>query len=97
MKRPTLAEFKEKALSNSDVKKEYDALAPSYELRKNLIKLRHQAGLTQEQLAELLKTQKSNVSRLENANSKISPKLSTIEQYADALGYQVEISFKPKA
>jgi hypothetical protein len=30
-------------------------------------------------MAEALKTQKSNISRLENLNSKISPTLSTIE------------------
>jgi len=41
---------------------------------------------TQEQMAEVLHTQKSNISRLENANSVNSPKLSTIEQYAQAIG-----------
>ncbi len=95
MIRPTFAEFKQKALANSEVKKEYDALSPVYKLRKQLIALRTKAGLTQEELAEKLNTKKSNISRLENVNSLSSPKLSTIEQYADAVGYKVEINFVP--
>ena len=47
-------------------------------------------------MADALKTQKSNISRLENLNSKISPTLSTIERYASALGYRLEINFVPE-
>lgn len=96
MTRPTLSEFKKKALERATVNEEYESLAPAYELRKKLIDLRQKAGLTQEQIAKVLHTQKSNISRLENANSPNSPKLSTIEQYAHAVGYDVEITFVPK-
>ncbi|NEO02492.1 MAG: helix-turn-helix transcriptional regulator [Moorea sp. SIO1F2] len=95
MSRTTLAKFKEKALGNSEVKKEYEALAVVYDIRKKLIDLRIKAGLTQEELAKILNTQKSNISRLENVNSSYSPKLSTIEDYAQAVGYKVEINFVP--
>ena len=95
MSRPTLSEFKKKALAKASVNTEYDALSPAYSLRKKLIALRQKAGLTQEQIAEVLHTQKSNISRLENANSVNSPKLSTIEQYAHAVGYDIEIKFVP--
>ena len=95
MTRPTFAEFRKKALANSEVKKEYEALSLAYKLRKELINLRQKAGLTQEELAEILHTQKSNISRLENVNSSSSPRLSTIEEYADAVGYKVEINFVP--
>ena len=96
MNRPAFSEFKEKALSNSAVNDEYQALAPAYKLRKKLIDLRKKAGLTQEEMAQLLHTQKSNISRLENASTSNSPKLSTIVQYARAVGYDVEITFVPK-
>ena len=96
MSRPSLSKFKKKALSKAAVNKEYQSLAPAYALRKKLIALRQNAGLTQEQVAAALHTQKSNISRLENANSVNSPKLSTIEQYAQAVGYDVEITFVPK-
>ncbi len=96
MSRPTLSEFKKKALKKASVKEAYESMSSAYDLRKKLIALRQQAGLTQEQVAQALHTQKSNISRLENANTVNSPKLSTIEQYANAIGYEVEISFIPK-
>ncbi len=91
----TFEDFKKEAFANSEVKKEYDSLVPAYELRKRLIRLRRQAGLTQEEMAQLLNTKKSNISRLENVNSKISPKLSTIEKYARAIGYNIDVNFVP--
>ena len=94
MTRPALADFKEKALKNPEVKAEYEALSPTYDLRRKLIALRKAAGLTQEELAERLHTNKSNISRLENVNSAVSPTLTTIEAYAEAVGYRVEINFR---
>jgi transcriptional regulator with XRE-family HTH domain len=91
--RPTFKDIRDKALLDPDVRREYDELAPTYELRKRLISMRKQAGLTQENLAEMLHTKKSNISRLENVYSKSSPKLSTIEAYAEAVGYKMEIRF----
>ena len=96
MNRPTFSVFKKKALSNQLVNDEYQALSPAYELRRKLIELRKKAGLTQEELAHILHTQKSNISRLENAATSNSPKLSTIEQYAHAVGYDLEINFVPR-
>ena len=57
--RPTLKEFKKKALANPEVAKEYNELSPAYALRKQLIKIRKDAGLTQEELAEILHTNKT--------------------------------------
>lgn len=51
---------------------------------------REQAGLTQEQLAKLLKTQKTAISRIENHAHDI--KLSTIQKVAKALGKNLEIT-----
>jgi DNA-binding XRE family transcriptional regulator len=96
MSRPTLKELKKKALLRPDVKAEYERLAPAYVLRKKLIGIRIAAGFTQEQMASALKTQKSNISRLENVDSKVSPTLSTIERYAQAVGYKLEINFLPE-
>ena len=96
MTRPTFKSFKAKALADPKVREEYNSLATAYGLRKNMIKLRKEAGLTQEELAKKLHTKKSNISRLENVNSKISPKISTIEEYAKAIGYKLEIDFVPK-
>ena len=96
MTRPTFHNFKKKALSDPGVRAEYESLSAAYHLRKKLIGLRKKAGLTQEELAMRLNTQKSNISRLENVHSKISPKLSTIEEYAKATGFKLEFDFVPQ-
>jgi len=95
-KRPTMKNFRERALKNPEVKAEYDALAPAFEIKRQMIAMRKAAGLTQEQMAELLGTKKSNISRLESVNSENSPKLSTLEDYARVLGYTVKVAFEPK-
>ncbi len=50
---------------------------------------REEAGLTQEQLAVKLNTKKSAISRIENHASDI--KLSTLENFAQALGKKINI------
>lgn len=96
MSRPTLKTFKQKALKQPGVQESYNELAPAYELRRKLVSLRQNSGLTQEEVAEKLHTNKSNISRLESVNSTISPKLSTIADYAEAIGYDIKIDFVPK-
>mgnify|MGYP006310554631 CR=1 FL=1 len=93
MERVDFSDFKKEALKDSEVREEYEKLKPIYELRRQLIALRKNAGLTQEEVAEKLHTKKSNISRLESTNSKSSPRLSTIEKYAHAMGYEVKIDF----
>ena len=95
MTRPTLKLFKEEALKREGVKSTYEDLSAAYEVRKQLIALRQQAGFTQEQVAEILQTKKSNISRLESVSSNISPKLSTLTDYAAAIGYKLKIEFVP--
>ena len=51
---------------------------------------RERAGLTQEQLAKKLKTQKTAISRIENSAEDI--KLSTLEKVALALGKRLKVS-----
>lgn len=94
--RTTFQEFKKKALADPQVEKEYRELSPAYAWRKQLIRIRKDAGLTQAEIAELLKTNKSNISRLENVHSTISPRLSTLEKYAEAAGYDLQINFVPQ-
>ncbi len=94
-KRPTFESFKQKALKDPAVKAEYEALAPAYAMKRDMIAMRKEKGLTQEDMANLLGTRKSNISRLESVNSDISPRVATIEQYARALGYRMKVEFVP--
>ncbi len=96
-KRPTFEQFRDKALKNPDVQAEYDALSAAFEMKRRMIALRKAAGLTQAQMAALLGTKKSNISRLESVSSDISPRLATVEEYARVLGYSVKAEFEPRA
>ena len=53
---------------------------------------REEAGLTQEELADRVGTQKTAISRMENHAEDI--KLSTIQKVAKALGKNLEISLR---
>lgn len=53
---------------------------------------REEAGLTQEELAARLNTQKSAISRIENHAGDI--RLSTLERYAAALGRQLTLELR---
>ena len=94
MKRPTFEEVKKKALKNPEVKKEYDSLGPEYDLIRQLLRMRLESGLTQEEMAELLGTKKPNISRLESLASQHSPRLKTVKKYAKVAGYEMMIKFK---
>ena len=93
--RPTFTSFKDKALKNPDVKAAYDEVAPAYAMKRDMIAMRTAAGKTQEQMAKLLGTKKSNISRLESVNSDVSPRMVTVEKYARALGYRMRVEFEP--
>ncbi len=93
MSRTTLKQFKEKAFQNPKVEEEYDLLKPEYAIKKKLIAMRKEAGLTQEKLAELMGTKKSNISRLESFKSSISPRLETLINYAKATGHELKVDF----
>jgi len=95
MNRPTFKDFKKEAMADPEFKKEYETLAPVWELRKKLIMLRLKEGKTQEQVAKLMGTQKSNISRLESGEKVSFPTLSTISKYANALGYKINLEFEP--
>ena len=94
--RPTFKDFKDEALRNPDVKAAYEELAPAYAMKRDLIAMRKAKGLTQEDMANLLGTKKSSISRLESVNSDVSPRLATVEEYARVLGYRVRIEFEPE-
>ena len=95
-KRSGFKEFKEKALQIPEVKAEYDALSTAFDIKRQMIALRKKAGVTQEEMANLLGTKKSNISRLESMNATNSPRLATIEDYARVLGYAVKVEFEPR-
>lgn len=97
-KRPTFEEFKKEALKDPAVAKEYKQLEPEFELAKQLIQARQRKGLTQEEVAKCMHTQKSNIARLENIGVSIrpSPTFDTLTRYAEAVGCKLQIKLVPE-
>ena len=89
----THSELKEKMLSNSEVKTEYNSLEKEFSLFEELLKARTIAGLTQAEVAERMGTKTPAIARLESGggNKKHSPSLSTLQKYAQAVDCHVEI------
>ena len=94
MKRPTFKDFKKQALSDAEVKAEYDALAPLFDIKKQLINARLNTGLTQDEIAHKIGTSKSSISRLESLNNSFMPNISTLMKYAKALGLRLSVGLK---
>jgi len=73
-----------------------DTDRPGYAAFKIGVMLRHareRAGLTQAEVAERLDTQKSAISRIENHAGDI--RLSTLERYASAIGWDLSLNLRP--
>ncbi len=87
-------EFIKKAAKRKGFQKAYDELEEEYLLVREMLQARTLSGLTQEDVAELMGTTKSAISRLERAG-KHSPSLATIRRYAKAVGCDLVIKFRP--
>jgi len=95
MEKLTHAKLKEKWLSDPEVLAAYNELEEEFTLINEMIHARKKAGKTQADVAELMRTTPSVVSRLESINSryKHSPSFETLKKYAHALGYKLAIKF----
>lgn len=88
-----LSVLKERLLANPEVRAEYERLGPIYELVGALVEARHEAGLTQGQLAEKMGTTQSVVARVESARH--MPTFDLVSRYAEAIGFKVNVSLVP--
>jgi transcriptional regulator with XRE-family HTH domain len=68
-------------------------LAAEFSLFDELLRARKEAGLTQAEVAERMGTKTSAVARLEagGGSQNHSPSVATLEKYAEAVGYRLEI------
>ena len=91
----THEKLKQKALKNKNVKEEYDKLNLEFQLLNEMLTARKEAGLNQSQVAELMGTKQTSITRLESSLSvgNHSPSLSTIKKYANAVGCHLDIRF----
>lgn len=86
-------DYKEKALSNPEVKAEYDALQPEYDLIQAMIDARNSQNITQKELAERTGITQADISRIENGTR--NPSLAMVKRIAAGLGMQLRLEFVP--
>jgi transcriptional regulator with XRE-family HTH domain len=89
----SLKRFKTRALARPDVREAYDGLDAEFAFLDEVLKARAETGLTQAQVAERVGTTQSAIARLESGALKHSPSIATLQKYAKALGYRVEVKF----
>ena len=68
----------------------YEERSEIFQIGALLKQARKDAGLTQKQIADRLKTTKSVISRMENHATDI--RLSTLEKFAKVLGHRLQVS-----
>ena len=83
-------DVKQQLLKNPEIKREYDELESLYEIKGQLIELRNQLGMSQKELAELVGTKQSAISRLESGS--YNPSIEFLGKVAHALGGRLDIS-----
>ena len=86
-----LKSFKARALARPEVRAEYDKLADEFAYLDEILKARAASGLSQAQVAARIGTTQSAVARLESASSVHSPSVATLQRYASALGYKLQL------
>jgi transcriptional regulator with XRE-family HTH domain len=87
----SLKQFKRRALARPEVKAAYEASAEEFAFLDEVLRARSEAGLTQAEVARRIGTTQSAIARLESPEAKHSPSIATLQKYAKALGYKLEV------
>ena len=87
-------DYKEKVLKDPEIKKEYDAPQPEYDLIQAMIDARISENLTQKELSERTGITQADISRIENGTR--NPSLAMLKRLAEGLGMQLRLEFVRK-
>jgi DNA-binding XRE family transcriptional regulator len=80
-------DFEVELLKKPEIRREYEALKPKYDMVRALIKRRNKLGISQAELARIIGTQQPAISRLENGDNNAT--LNTLFKVADALDLDI--------
>ena len=84
-------DYKENALQDPNLKREYDALQPEYDLIQAMIDVRKKQNITQKQLSGMTGITQADISRIENGTR--NPSLSMLKGLAEGLGMVLKLEF----
>jgi DNA-binding XRE family transcriptional regulator len=92
------ATFKKLSLADKEAQQAYDDLEEEFLLIAEMLRARKRAKKNQKDVANLMKTTSSAISRLESlgGQKKHAPTLETLRKYAAAVGCYLSIKFIPK-
>lgn len=86
------ARLNELLIRDPEDEKEYELTKPGFELMLALIDARHEANITQKELAERSGVRQSNISRIEVGAC--SPTVATLQRLAMAMGKTLHIEIR---
>jgi len=87
--------YMDKLMKNKEFREKFDKEYQNLCIGEDIARIRHQANLTQEALAERTHTTKSAISRYENSDYK-SYSMPLLNRIAEACGAVLKIDFVPK-
>jgi ribosome-binding protein aMBF1 (putative translation factor) len=94
MKRTKVDDLHKQWMKEPAYRREYNKLEEEFSLTAAMIEARSRAGLTQEQVAQRMKTTQAAIARIEGGGS--MPSTRTLEKYAKATGSRLKITFEPQ-
>jgi DNA-binding XRE family transcriptional regulator len=86
-------DFERQLLKKPNIRKEYEALKPKYELIRSLIERRNELAISQRELARLIGMKQPAICRLERGDNNIT--VGTLFRVAKALDLDIEVKPKP--
>ena len=84
-----------KHLQDPDFRREWERLGPLYDMIAATIRLRHERGLSQSELATRMGKQQPAIARFEAGRAE-NPSLSFLQQLAEALDVRIVLKLEPK-
>ncbi|MDF1580310.1 MAG: helix-turn-helix transcriptional regulator [Desulfuromonadales bacterium] len=94
MNKTNFDQYLEEQLQEADFTARYEQAGDAWDVALQIATLRQQVGLSQKELAELLKTSQQQISRLESASYE-GHSLSMLRRVAEALHAKVRVVFEP--
>ena len=83
--------FFEESMQDKKLKQEYKKLEPKYEVIRQIIGLRKESGLSQEELSKLTGISRVKIKQYEGGMA--SPSMKSLNRIANACGKKLTISF----
>lgn len=91
----TFKESLEEELKDPEVRAEYEALEPEYQIIRAILHAREEQNLSQRQLSERTGIAQTDISRIETGEG--NPTLKTLNKIAHGMGMRLKLEFLPDA